>query len=145
MPDSQPPLDDVIAANAFRMSFRRLVADSEKKIRRRGLTPQQYQLLVAIKGAPDRGEALRVADVAVALHVAQSSATELIDRAEARGLVRREASPTDARSSLIRLTEEGERLFADCFRAVGQERAGLFQALAEMEAALQHAHARSHA
>jgi DNA-binding MarR family transcriptional regulator len=69
-----------------------------------GLTPQQAELLCeAMAPAP-------VGDLAVALHCDRSNISHLVDRAAARGLVRRGTAPRDRRVALIELTPEGERL-----------------------------------
>jgi len=129
-------IDDVIAATRFRAALRALTASAERKTRRQGITSQQYQLLLVIKGAPDRSEELSVGNVAAALQVAQSTATELIARAEDRGLVQRSGSLQDGRRSMIRLTEVGEDVFGRCFRELGQERGALIAALGELGATL---------
>jgi DNA-binding MarR family transcriptional regulator len=134
---SQPvQLDDVIAATRFRAALRTLTSSSERKTRRHGITPAQYQLLLVIKGAPDRTEQLSVGKVAAALQVAQSTATELIARAEDRGLVSRSGSHVDGRRSIVRLTELGEDVFARCFVELGEERGALIEAMAELGATL---------
>jgi DNA-binding MarR family transcriptional regulator len=129
-------IEDVIAATRFRAALRTLTSSSERKTRRHGITPQQYQLLLVIKGAPDRSEQLSVGKVAAALQVAQSTATELIARAEDRGLVSRAGSQEDARRSIVRLTELGEEVFARCFVELGQERGALIDAMTELGATL---------
>lgn len=136
--DAVEPLnvDDVIAATRFRAALRTLTASAERKTRRQGITPQQYQLLLVVKGAPDRSEQLSVGGVAAALQVAQSTATELIARAEDRGIVTRTGSQEDARRSIVRLTELGEDVFARCFVELGQERGALIEAMAELGATL---------
>jgi DNA-binding MarR family transcriptional regulator len=129
-------IDDVIAAARFRAALRALTASSERKTRRHGITPQQYQLLLAIKGAPDRTERLSVGNVAAVLQVAQSTATELIARAEERGLVARSGSDDDGRRSIVRLTEIGEDVFVRCFVELGKDRGALIDAMAELGATL---------
>lgn len=54
-----------------------------------------------------------------------SNLTRLVDRLEARGLVRRAASPHDRRVSLVQLTDEGEALIKELrprHRALVEER-----------------------
>ena len=52
----------------------------------------------------------RVLDIAKALSITVGGASKVVDRIEAAGLCRRQPSPTDGRSNLIRLTEPGENL-----------------------------------
>ena len=115
-------LDEVIAVAHFRAALRVFLRTTEKKARRNGLTPQRYQLLLMVKGAPDRSESLTVTDLADRLQVAQSTATELVTRAEEAGLVQRSGSPKDGRVALVRLTGAGEELLSACFRDLQEER-----------------------
>jgi DNA-binding MarR family transcriptional regulator len=126
-------VDDAVAVAEFRAVLRGFLRRTERASARNGLTPQRYQLLLMIKGAPDRSESLTVAGVAERLQVAQSTATELVSRAEDAGLVRRSASPTDGRVALVRLTAEGERLLAACFTDLRAERAELAAAFATLD------------
>ena len=80
----------------FRAALRRFLRQSERVSRMYGLTPQRYQLLLMIKGAPDKSEHSTVTELADRLQLAQSTVTELVMRAEEIGLVVREASPRDA-------------------------------------------------
>jgi DNA-binding MarR family transcriptional regulator len=54
----------------------------------------------------------KMAELATYLGLDRSSVTGLIDRAEARGLVRRQASGDDGRAVRVGLTPDGERLAA---------------------------------
>jgi DNA-binding MarR family transcriptional regulator len=51
-------------------------------------------------------------ELALLLDLDKSSATGLVNRAEARGLVRRAASPNDRRAIRVALTAKGRRLVA---------------------------------
>jgi DNA-binding MarR family transcriptional regulator len=92
---------------AFRTGLRRFLRWSGQQAEAAGLTSAQHQLLLAIRGHPDpRGPTVR--DVAEYLLVRHHSAVELIDRAEAAGLVLRGADTEDGRSVRLALTELGE-------------------------------------
>jgi DNA-binding MarR family transcriptional regulator len=54
----------------------------------------------------------RVLDVAEALFITVGGASKVVDKVEARGWCRRRPNPSDGRSSLIELTERGNRLLA---------------------------------
>jgi DNA-binding MarR family transcriptional regulator len=95
------------AIAAFRYSLRRFLRFSERAARREGITPQQHQLLLAIKGLPS-GEQTTVSMLAERLQMRQHSMVGLIDRTEAQGLVRREQGTVDRRQVFIRLTPAGE-------------------------------------
>jgi DNA-binding MarR family transcriptional regulator len=93
---------------AFRTSLRRFQRWSEDEARAAGLTHVQHQLLVAVKGHP--GGAPSMGDVAGYLLLRPHSAVELVDRAEAAGLVRRVPDDADARVVRVELTARGDLL-----------------------------------
>src|SRR3954452_22183114 len=72
----------------FRFGIRRYLRFSEEAVRRHGLTPQQYQLLLALKGFPGR-EWATVRELADRLQLRHHSVVELVDRAQGHGLVER--------------------------------------------------------
>jgi DNA-binding MarR family transcriptional regulator len=92
---------------AFRTALRKFLSWSEIRAREAGLTPAQHQLLLAVKGHPG-GQPPAVGDIAAYLLLRHHSAVELIDRAEAAGLVRRGPDEGDGRVIRVRLTPDGE-------------------------------------
>ncbi|MEU2282131.1 MarR family transcriptional regulator [Streptomyces sp. NPDC013178] len=70
-----------------------------------GITPQQGQLLCALRPQP-----YGMSELGEVLGLAKSSLTGLVDRTVQRGLVRREADPRDGRAVRVALTDEGARL-----------------------------------
>jgi len=90
---------------AFRTGLRKFLHWSETRAREAGMTPAQYQLLVAVKG---HGEPPTVGDLAGYLLLKHHSAVELIDRAEDAGLVKRGTDAADGRIIRVMLTEPGE-------------------------------------
>ena len=56
-------------------------------------------------------------EVAGYLLLRHNSAAELVNRAEAAGLVRRKADPDDARIARVRLTRKGDRLVSELTQA----------------------------
>lgn len=117
----------------FRVALRRFLHESERVARKSGITPRWYLLLLLIKGAPDFSERSTVTDLAERLHLAQSSVTELVARAEHAGLIRREPSSNDARVAYLYLTDEGERRFAHAFQSLAAERRALRRAITGLE------------
>jgi DNA-binding MarR family transcriptional regulator len=103
------------------------MADSDADIRAEGLTPHRYLLMLAIKAAPDGGP-VTITDLADQLMSAQSSVTELVDRAVAAGLVER-GGAADGRVVTVALTEDGDELFARAFAAVRDDRQRLLEHL----------------
>jgi DNA-binding MarR family transcriptional regulator len=100
---------DFEALARFRFGIRRYLRFSEETVRRHGVTPQQYQLLLAIKGFPGRDWAV-VRELADRLQLRHHSVVELVNRAQAQGLVHRTTDPDDARAVRVVLTDQGEHL-----------------------------------
>jgi DNA-binding MarR family transcriptional regulator len=92
----------------FRTGLRRFLRWSAEQAAAAGLTPAQHQLLLAVRGHPDpRGPT--VGDVAGYLLLRHHSAVELIDRAQAAGLLERHADRDDSRTVRLRLTRSGRK------------------------------------
>jgi DNA-binding MarR family transcriptional regulator len=93
---------------AFRDQLRRFLHWSEQQAIAAGVTPAQYQLLLAVRGHP--GGAPTVRDVAEHLLLRHHSVVGLIDRAVAARLVERRPDPGDHRVVRVRLTAPGARV-----------------------------------
>jgi len=76
-----------------------------------GLEPQQYELLLAIKGSMT-GSTPNIKQIAEQLLLQHHSAVELTTRLEKRGLVQRQRSPHDRRSVQVSVTKAGEKILA---------------------------------
>jgi DNA-binding MarR family transcriptional regulator len=101
--------DDYRRLAEFRYLLRRFLVFSEDAAERAGLTPQQHQALLAIKG--HRGpQPLTTGALAERLAVRPHSAVGLIDRLAAKELIRRSAASTDRRRVLIELTPAADTL-----------------------------------
>jgi DNA-binding MarR family transcriptional regulator len=90
----------------FRYALRRFLAASETISRQAGVTPQQYQALLAVKVWS--GDAMAIKELAEQLLLTHQAAVQLVDRLARAGLAEREPSREDRRSVLIRLTPKGE-------------------------------------
>jgi DNA-binding MarR family transcriptional regulator len=128
-----PSAREAASVADFRVALRRFLHRTEVVARECGITPRWYLLLLLIKGAPDHSERSTVTELAERLRLAQSSVTELVDRAEQAGLVRREPSDADGRVAYLLLTAEGEKRFAQAFQSLASERRALREAIAELE------------
>ncbi|HEY2575792.1 MAG TPA: MarR family winged helix-turn-helix transcriptional regulator [Streptosporangiaceae bacterium] len=96
---------------AFRISLRRFQHWSQAQARAVGLTPAQHQLLLAIKGHQgEQGPA--IGDLAGYLLLRPHSTVELVDRAEAAGLVDRWSDSADGRVTRVRLNSAGDQALA---------------------------------
>jgi DNA-binding MarR family transcriptional regulator len=93
----------------FRHALRRFLRFSEDAAKRAGITPQQHQALLAIKGFPGR-EVITVGELADRLQLRHHTAVELLDRLVELKMVLREASTQDRRQVNVRLTSRGERI-----------------------------------
>lgn len=93
----------------FRYHIRRFLRFSENAAKHAGIEPQQHQLMMAVKGVPE-GEQPSIRYIAERLQIRHNSAVELVDRSEARGLVKRHSDPTDLRRVIVQLTPAGEKL-----------------------------------
>ena len=91
----------------FRYQLRRFLRFSEETSRRKGVTPLQYQLMLQIKGFPDR-EWATVVELAERLQAKHHGVVALISRCEKARLVARNASRGDLRLVEVQLTKKGE-------------------------------------
>ena len=119
------------AAARFRAELRRFLRRSEDSSRRHGITPRQHLLLLQIAGA-NEGRTT-VSELVNALALTQSAVTELVQRAEAAGLVKRAASADDGRVVILSLTREGEAKLAAVHEALGPERTQLRRVIDELD------------
>ena len=92
----------------FRYELRRYLRYSEEVTRKHGVTPLQYQLLLQIKGYPDREQAT-ITELAERLQAKHHGVVALITRCESLGLVDRRVDEEDRRRVLVRLTDKGEK------------------------------------
>ena len=92
---------------AFRYALRKFLHFSEAAAQNAGVTPQQHQALLAIKGFPGRDQ-VTVGELAERLQLRPHSVVGLIDRLAAEKLVARTPSNEDRRQVLIQLTKRGE-------------------------------------
>ncbi len=93
----------------FRYLLRHFLVFSEGAAEEAGLTAQQHQALLAIKGHSG-ADPLTIGALAERLAIRPHSAVGLIDRLAAKGLIRRREAPTDRRQVLIELTKAAESL-----------------------------------
>jgi DNA-binding MarR family transcriptional regulator len=94
---------------ALRYQLRRFLHFSEVEAEAVGLTPRQYQGMLAVAGYPGR-DAITIGELATQLLVAHHSAVGLVDRLSAQGLVERQPGPQDRRQVFVRLTPRGNAL-----------------------------------
>lgn len=95
----------------FRYLLRRFLVFSEGAAEQSGLTAQQHQALLAIKGFPGR-DSVTIGELAERLCIRHHSAVGLIDRLVSNALVKRRTDADDRRQVLISLTPKAEALLA---------------------------------
>lgn len=120
----------------FRYTLRRFLSFSETAAGVVGLTPQQYQALLAIKGASGEGP-VTINDLARQLMIKHNSAVGLADRLEEEALIVRRIARDDRRKVNLILTPKGSRMFqklASAHRAelarIGPNLSGFFDRFA---------------
>ena len=111
---------EYMALAQFRYQLRRFLRHMEERAREMGHHPQQYQILLAIKGLP-RGQSPTIGAIAERMQLNHNSIVELIDRCEKRNLLRRARSGDDRRQVTLTLTPEGEQLLRAQANAARQE------------------------
>jgi len=92
----------------FRYELRKFQAFSKAAATTAGLTSQQHQALLAIRGFSDQGP-VSVGDLAEFLLIRPHTAVELVDRMTRLELLARVVDDSDGRRVLVKLTKEGER------------------------------------
>jgi DNA-binding MarR family transcriptional regulator len=123
--EPQPGLacEDYRAAARLRLALRAFSAPSVRIVRRHGLTPSRYELLLLV-AVGETGQ-VTVGSVARSLSIGQSAATQLVRRAENEGLLARELSREDARVHPLRLTAQGRSRLDAALAELGPERSRL--------------------
>jgi DNA-binding MarR family transcriptional regulator len=93
----------------FRCALRQFLHFTEDRARAAGITPQQYLLLLIVRGHHSYPK-VSIGDVADAMQIRHHSASLLVDRSVKRGLLRREEDRVDRRRALVSLTREGQAM-----------------------------------
>ena len=91
---------DYRALAELRYRIRLFLCEGDAAARQVGLEPQQYLLLLAVRGLPEGTEAT-IRALAERLTLKHNSAVELIDRMETRGYACRIQSREDRRCVLV--------------------------------------------
>jgi DNA-binding MarR family transcriptional regulator len=111
---------DYETLSEFRYLLRRFLVFSENAAGASGLTAQQHQALLAIKGYSGR-DSVTTGELAERLCIRHHSAVGLIDRLAAKALVKRRTGPDDRRQVLVELTSSAEELLAGLSMAHREE------------------------
>jgi DNA-binding MarR family transcriptional regulator len=112
-PDITPAEYRALAELRYRI--RHFLREGDAQARAVGLEPQQYLMLLAIRGLPVGSQAT-IQTLAERLALKHHSAVELVDRLETHGYVRRTRSRDDRRRVFVTLLPRGERLLEQVAR-----------------------------
>ncbi|HTG30200.1 MAG TPA: MarR family transcriptional regulator [Methylomirabilota bacterium] len=93
----------------LRYRIRHFIQEGDAAAQRSNLEPQQYLMLLAIRGLP-QGAVATISTLAERMALKHHSAVELIDRLESHGLVRRSRSEGDKREVRVSLLPRGSKL-----------------------------------
>jgi len=100
--------DAMAAATSIMRAQQVVLASVDGALRPLGLTFARYEGLVLLLFS--RRGVLPLGKMGQRLMIHPTSVTNIIDRLEEQGLVRRRPHPTDGRTTLAELTDEGRRL-----------------------------------
>ena len=115
----------------FRYELRKFQAFSKSAAHRVGLTTQQHQALLAVRGFSNGGP-ISVGDLARYLLIRHHTAVELVDRMTKLKVLSRSVDGADGRRVLVRLTREGERRLQKLSRIHLQELLAIGPTLAKL-------------
>jgi DNA-binding MarR family transcriptional regulator len=99
----------------LRYRIRQLLSDGDAVTRAAGLEPQQYLMLLMIRGLP-KGKEPTIRTLAERVALKHHSAVELIDRLEGHGYVRRDRDNNDRRRVMVSLLPRGEKILEEVAR-----------------------------
>lgn len=125
----KPTRRDYHDAAKLRVAVRRFLRRTEVVAQAHRLTPQRYELMLAIQASDGNAT---VGSLSQSLRLGQSRVTQLVRRAENLGLLRRKTSAIDRRVRYLHLTPEGERRLAGAVAQLSDDRAMLASALGEL-------------
>src|SRR5215475_5062981 len=127
---------DYQALAELRFLIRLFLREGDETARSAGLEPQQYLLLLAIRGMPE-GSVAKIRSLADRLLIKHHSAVELVDRLERNGYVRRSRGREDRRQVLVSLLPKGQRVLERVVQQrIGELRAGGRQLIRAIDAVL---------
>lgn len=125
--------DELELAATYRAALRRFLRRTEAIAADAGLTPERYDLLLAIRAAEAAGRPATVSTLVEELDLRQQAVTEIVKRSEEAGLIERERSPEDGRVFYLSLTTEGRRRVMKAFRALTRDRTALAAAFHDLD------------
>src|SRR4051795_10120206 len=123
-PDEEPEVyASMRAVTSIMRAHQILLAQLDAKLRPLGITFSRYEALVLLVHSHDG--ALPLSKIGERLQVHATSVTNVIDRLEAAGLVRREPNPRDGRGTLAVITDQGRQVVERATRELHRNEFGL--------------------
>jgi DNA-binding MarR family transcriptional regulator len=104
---AQTPRVDYETLADLRYHIRRFLRIREEAARAAGIEPQQYLVLLQIKGLAQRRPAT-IGALTERLQIRHHATVQLVDRLAQRGMVRRRRAEVDRRGVVVQLTARGE-------------------------------------
>jgi DNA-binding MarR family transcriptional regulator len=93
----------------LRYHVRRFLRVREEAARAAGVEPQQYVVLLQVKGF-ERRQPATISALTERLQIRHHATVQLVDRLAQRGMVRRRRAETDRRGVVVELTARGEAI-----------------------------------
>jgi DNA-binding MarR family transcriptional regulator len=109
--------------------FQAFEAHSSAHIRTLGLTPPQFDIVATLGNTTG----MSFKELGEKTLITKGTLTGVVDRLEARDIVRRVGSDSDWRSTRVELTDAGVALFAEVFPGVVTRTKRVFDILGESE------------
>jgi DNA-binding MarR family transcriptional regulator len=108
-PEQEPDVyASMRAVTSIMRAHQILIAELDVMLRPHGITFSRYEALVLL--VHSNNGSLPLSKIGERLQVHATSVTNVIDRLEAAGLVRREPNPRDGRGILAVITDEGRKV-----------------------------------
>ena len=127
----------------LRYRIRLFLKEGDATAREAGLEPQQYLMLLAIRGLPPDVPG-KIRTLADRLALKHHSAVELVDRLEQHGYVKRTRSRKDKRQVLVSLLPKGQKVLERVVQQrIGELRASGRELVRAIDALLRDGRARS--
>jgi DNA-binding MarR family transcriptional regulator len=109
--------------------FQAFEAYSAAHVRSLGLTPPQFDIVATL----GKTQGMSFKELGEKTLITKGTLTGVVDRLEARGIVRRVNSSTDRRSTRVELTQAGASLFDEVFPSAVSRTKQVFDKLGDAE------------
>lgn len=129
MRQHERPGEDAGLPELFWAVARRLRHSSQENLAQWDISPSQSRVILVL----GRHERIRLSELSEHLRIAPRSTTEVVDALQEKGLVERQADPTDRRATLVTLTEAGRGILTQLQQARHSNSVALFEPLSDTD------------